>query len=76
MFVKGTSDEEEALREEEERQRKLKDIVGKTDLSLVKKTLSNFSANIYLFKVNNRNSRKKCEICSKALMTSFKFVCR
>ena len=22
-------------------------------------------ANIYLFKVNNRNSRKKCEICSK-----------
>ena len=36
MFVKGTSDEEEALREEEERQRKLKDIVGKADLSLVK----------------------------------------
>ena len=23
------------------------------------------SANIYLFKVNNRNTRKKCEICSK-----------
>ena len=22
-------------------------------------------ANIYLFKVNNRNTRKKCEICSK-----------
>ena len=22
-------------------------------------------ANIYLFKVNNRNSRKRCEICSK-----------
>ena len=36
MFVKGTSDEEEAIREEEERQRKLKDIVGKADLSLVK----------------------------------------
>ena len=24
-----------------------------------------FPANIYLFKVNNRNRRKKCEICSK-----------
>ena len=22
-------------------------------------------ANIYLFKVNNRNTRKKCEICNK-----------
>ena len=25
----------------------------------------NFPVNIYLFKVNNRNSRKSCEICSK-----------
>ena len=25
----------------------------------------NFPANIYLFKVNNRNTRKRCEICSK-----------
>ena len=24
-----------------------------------------FSANFYLFKVNNRNTRKRCEICSK-----------
>ena len=24
-----------------------------------------YPANIYLLKVNNRNSRKKCEICSK-----------
>ena len=24
-----------------------------------------FPANIYLFKVNNRNTRKRCEICSK-----------
>ena len=24
-----------------------------------------FPANIYLFKVNNRNGRKRCEICSK-----------
>ena len=26
---------------------------------------STYPANIYLFKVNNRNSRKRCEICSK-----------
>ena len=25
--------------------------------------------NIYLFKVNNRNSRKRCEICSKITKT-------
>ena len=25
----------------------------------------NFPANIYFFKVNNRNPRKRCEICSK-----------
>ena len=24
-----------------------------------------YPANIYLFKINNRNSRKRCEICSK-----------
>ena len=24
-----------------------------------------YSANIYLFKVNNRNTRKGCEVCSK-----------
>ena len=24
-----------------------------------------FPANIYLFKFNNRNTRKRCEICSK-----------
>ena len=29
------------------------------------KLKSNFPANIYLFKVNNRNTRKSCEICSK-----------
>ena len=28
-------------------------------------TLCNYPANICLFKVNNRNSRKRCEICSK-----------
>ena len=26
------------------------------------------SANIYLFKVNHRNTRKRCEICSKLTM--------
>ena len=29
------------------------------------KLQSNYQTNIYLFKVNNRNSRKRCEICSK-----------
>ena len=28
-------------------------------------TLCNLPANIYLFKVNSTNTRKKCEICSK-----------
>ena len=28
-------------------------------------TLSHYPANIYLFKVNNRNTRKRCKICSK-----------
>ena len=28
-----------------------------------------FPANIYLFKVNNRNTRKRCEICSKLTIT-------
>ena len=27
--------------------------------------ISSFPANTYLFKVNNRNTRKRCEICSK-----------
>ena len=26
-----------------------------------------YTANIYLFKVNNRNTRKGCEICSKLI---------
>ena len=30
-------------------------------------------ANIYLFKVNNRNTRKKCEICSKLIIKIGKF---
>ena len=28
-----------------------------------------FAANIYLFKVNSKNTRKKCEICSKLTKT-------
>ena len=27
-----------------------------------------FSANIYLFKANNRNTKKRCEICSKLII--------
>ena len=34
-------------------------------------------ANIYLFRVNNRNTKKKCEICSKlAITTSEQHHCR
>ena len=33
--------------------------------TLVRKGLSIHPANIYLFKVNNRNIRKICKICSK-----------
>ena len=29
-----------------------------------------FRANIYLFKVKNRNNRKRCEICSKSTITN------
>ena len=34
--------------------------------------LTNFSnpANIYLFKVNNRNTRKRCEMCSEFIRLS------
>ena len=32
-------------------------------------TPNNYPANIYLFKVNNINSRKGCEVCSKLAMT-------
>ena len=28
-----------------------------------------YPANIFLFKVNNRNTRKRCEICSKLIKT-------
>ena len=32
---------------------------------VVQNIVATISANIYFFKVNNRNTRKKCEICSK-----------
>ena len=32
------------------------------------KTASKYPANIYLFKVNNKNTRKRCEICSKLII--------
>ena len=31
----------------------------------------NNSAGIYLFKVNNRNTRTRCEICSKLTINTF-----
>ena len=33
-------------------------------------TGKNFSTNIYLFRVNNSNTRKRCEICSKLTIMS------
>ena len=38
---------------------------GKINMCTITKTVEQVSANIYLFKVNNRNSRKRCNICSK-----------
>ena len=34
-------------------------------IGLISNLVDLFSINIYLFKVNNRNTRKRCEICSK-----------
>ena len=34
---------------------------------------SKYSAGIYMLKVNNRNTRARCEICSK-LIVSFEYV--
>ena len=34
-------------------------------LTLNNVNTNSYPANIYLFKVNKRNSRKRCEICSK-----------
>ena len=46
------------------------DILMQIYLKKLKNTLSfKFPANIYLFKVNNRNTTKRCEICSK--LTTF-----
>ena len=36
-----------------------------TILKCVKEVYADFSANIYLLKVNNRHTRKRCKICSK-----------
>ena len=41
-----------------------------TDASVLHKNKKNCPANIYLFKVNNRNTRKMCEICSKFTITT------
>ena len=43
-----------------------RDFVSCSRLSYVFKVfLRTNPANIYVFKVNNRNTRKRCEICSK-----------
>ena len=34
--------------------------------------VAQYRANIYLFKVSNRNTRKRCEICSKVIMKTLK----
>ena len=43
-------------------------ILPKYFIQLIWNPLRCFSANIYLFKVNNRNTRKRCEICLKITM--------
>ena len=40
-------------------------ILIKRNLKGILHNKSHYSANIYLFKVNNRNTRKRCEICLK-----------
>ena len=41
------------------------EILGKKTLSVYPSLKCMYPANIYLFKVNNRSTRKSCEICSK-----------
>ena len=49
-------------------QKNHRNIQGLTfELHKVKENLSNDPANIYLLKFNNRNTRKRCEICSKLI---------
>ena len=43
-------------------------ITCKNCVKLIMALLSHYSASIYLFKVNNRNTRKWCEICSKLII--------
>ena len=37
-----------------------------------KRIVTHFPANICLFKANNRNTRKRCEICSKSTIETLK----
>ena len=39
--------------------------IFKVASSTVKYDITHYSANVYLFKCNNRNTRKRCEICLK-----------
>ena len=43
----------------------LKSLEESLGINLFSVKVSDFPANIYLFKVNNRNNRKRCEACSK-----------
>ena len=43
-----------------------------TNCEMIRVKVSMFLANIYLIKVNNRNTRKKCEICSELTMKTQK----
>ena len=43
----------------------LKSLEESLGINLFSVKISDFPANIYLFKLNNRNTRKRCEVCSK-----------
>ena len=40
-------------------------VIGESDELIDREEIWHFPDNIYLFKANNRNTRKRCEICSK-----------
>ena len=49
-------------------------IYGKCTYLFFKKNQGRYATNIYLFKVKNRNSRKRCEICSILTIKTHLFV--
>ena len=40
--------------------------MGSSDLALLKKTRSTSQVNIYLFNLNNKDTKERCKICSKS----------